>query len=304
MVTLNDWTGIFYLLKANIPITAAQSCWTNKNISGVMMRQAANSIVTGRDTAGHLIINWTNLDAAAALAKANGKLWAVAIQWGPETPAFVAVQWFAFSHDTSPLPWDPVLIAVEKEFLAALGVRFGADPNLTIFMGGLGANSGIESYVAKTDADWDLIGDPDAAAKWIAGDQQIIDAYAAAFPRAALGMAAGVPFKGDSKSLNTLVDWAAAKYPNFGVYSFSMQETSNLGYPPNALVNKYATTHPCGFQAVAPSGDLATLTAALATGESLLKIGSGGHGQIQLYAVDCDNAALSALISKVNTELK
>lgn len=291
--------GAFYLLKSDAAISAKQSCWTNKSFGGVRLRMGATAIV---QSAGKY--DWSQLEEASRLATANGKQWSVGVQWGPSTPAFVGAKTYPLSNATSPLPWDPVLLAAEKEFIAAFGEKFADDPSLTgIILGGMGTNPGFESYVAKTSEDMALIG-PDAAAQWNASCKEIIAAYAAAFPKTALLMAAGKPFAQEDAALTTLVDQAMAVWPNFGVMGCSLKKQSSIDYPPNALVNKYALTHPCGFQFVWNTGDAERVGGTL---EEVCDVGLGllrGRGFIEIYAVDGDTPANAAVISKINAALQ
>lgn len=69
------------------------------------------------------VYDWTELDAASALAQANGKQWTVGVIWGIGCPQWVynagAVP-VALTDGVMPTPWDPVLLAKELCFIRAL----------------------------------------------------------------------------------------------------------------------------------------------------------------------------------------
>ncbi|MBA3963111.1 MAG: hypothetical protein H0X40_14600, partial [Chthoniobacterales bacterium] len=139
--------GIFYLLGTDAPISSKQSCWTNPGVDGVRLRV---SIGTLEPQAG--VYDWTQLDAASALAQANGKQWTVGVIWGMACPQWVydagAVP-VTLADGVMPTPWDPVEMSAELNFINAFAARYANDPSLAgVIIGGLGQV--METYVART----------------------------------------------------------------------------------------------------------------------------------------------------------
>ena len=270
-------------------ISAKQKCWTNTAVGGVRLRVTIGSVEPADG-----VFDWTQLDAASALAQANGKQWTVGVIWGVGCPQWVydsgAVP-VKLTDGVMPTPWDPVLLAKELAFIRAFAARFGGDPSLAgVMIGGLGQV--METYVARTPEDSAILNPLGGVTAWVAAGQTVISAFAEALPNKSVILTAAVPFpnsdSGDD-ALNELGTWAAATYPNFGVMCASLSVDSSVFYPPNALISTYSRTHPCGFQFVANSGDPGrlggTLVQALVAGDSLLQ----GIGMIETYAYDCDD---------------
>ncbi len=288
--------GIFYLLSTDAPISSKQACWTNPSVHGVRLRVSIGS-VEPQDG----VYDWTQLDAASALAAANGKQWTVGVIWGMACPPWVytaGAKPVTLSDGIMPTPWDPVVLAKELAFLQAFAARYGNDPSLAgVMIGGLGQV--METYVARTPADSAILNPLGGVPAWIAAGQTLITAFAEALPNKSVILTAAVPFpiadSGDD-ALNELGTWAAANYPNFGVMCASLSVDSSVFYPPNALISAYSLTHPCGFQFVSSSGDVSrlggTLAQALTAGVSLLQ----GRGMIETYGVDCSDPGNAATL--------
>lgn len=91
-----------------------------------------------------------------------------------------------------PVFWDPVLLAHQRRFMAALGARFAAHPALRLVS--------VQCANATTD-DWNIPGAPEDLAAWrrlgfsterlLAACRSAMDAAAEAFPRQIMRMAIG-----------------------------------------------------------------------------------------------------------------
>ena len=253
------------------------------------------------------MFDWTQLDAASALAQANGKQWTVGVAWGIACPKWVydagAVP-VTLSDGVMPTPWDPVLMSAELNFIDAFATRYGHDPSLAgVVMGGLGQV--METYVARTSSDVATLTPLGGIPAWTDAAHTIISAFAEALPGKAVILTAARPFTTDQgdDALMEIGNWAAATYPNFGVMCASLSVDSSVFYPPNALISSYTLTHPCGFQFVSNSGDATrlggTLAEALTTGVSLLQ----GVGMLETYAYDCDISNNTAILSSTGSSL-
>ncbi len=284
-------------------ISSKQKCWTNAAVNGVRLRVTLGSI---EPAAG--VYDWTQLDAASALAQANGKQWTVGVIWGMGCPQWVydagAVP-VALADGVMPTPWDPVLLAKELDFIRAFGSRYGNDPSLAgVMIGGLGQV--METYVARTAEDCAVLEPLGGVPAWIAAAQTVISSFAEALPAKSVILTAARPFTSDegSAALASVGAWAAASYPNFGVMCASLSVDSSVFYPPNALISAYSRTHPCGFQFVVNSGDPGRLGGSLAqtlvAGDSLLQ----GIGMIETYAYDCDDPANAPALSATGAALQ
>lgn len=269
------------------PITSKQPCWTQSVVQGVRLR-----ISIGNVEPQDGVYDWSQLDAASALAQANGKQWTVGVVWGTSCPQWVydaGAKPVVLSDGVMPTPWDPVVLAKELAFLQAFAARYGNDPSLAgVMIGGLGQV--METYVARTTADSNVLNPLGGVAAWSTAGQTLISAFAEALPDKSVILTAAVPFPISDSGDEALLElglWAAATYPNFGVMCASLSVNSDVSYAPNALISTYSLTHPCGFQFIANSGDSrlgGTLTQALKVGKSLLQ----GVGMIETYVYDCN----------------
>jgi hypothetical protein len=253
------------------------------------------------------VYDWTQLDAASALAQANGKHWTVGVAWGVASPQWLydagAVP-IALADGVMPAPWDPVVIAAELDFIKAFAARYENDPALAgVIIGGLGQV--METYVARTPQDVALLAPLGGVPAWTEAAHTIIAAYAEALPRKAVMLTAARPFTTDEgdDALTAVGSWAAATYPNFGVMCASLSVDSSIFYPPNLLISTYSQTHPCGFQFVASSGNSrfgGTLSQGLTAGISLLQ----GVGMIETYGYDCDIPGNASALSAAGLSLQ
>jgi hypothetical protein len=210
------------------------------------------------------------IDGQLALARANGKGMVISVMSGVFTPTwalagvqtapFVAPYGFLQGQTvTLPLPWDLIYLQTWLGFVAVLGQRYGADPNVVLVP--MTGPTSVSDEMSLPDSP----SNPDEIAQWAqlgytpslyeGAWGQTVTAYASAFPTTAIGLATypslPLPTPSDSQATRAAVV-ANAVGANPGRVAIQTSGMSGAktgrdggGY---AIVAQYAGHTPAGFQ--------------------------------------------------------
>ncbi|TSC70995.1 MAG: hypothetical protein G01um101470_774, partial [Parcubacteria group bacterium Gr01-1014_70] len=129
--------GMYAIGTPNQPFEDAVA--TNQFIDGLSIRTVWASVQPVESS-----YNWSYIDGEVARAKANGKKFSLSVRAGSKTPEWVYVagarRFYSIGVDQGagnfcqdviiPVPFDAVYLIKWKNFVAALGNRYGADSSL------------------------------------------------------------------------------------------------------------------------------------------------------------------------------
>ena len=299
-------SGIIRLFSTNVSKPGNSPSWNNANIDGMRLRPLWSEIQPIQGT-----YDWASVDTILGLAAQHGKFVGLSVSAGVNCPQWVfndgaiKYQLKDGSKLSTAIPWDTGFLENWLPLIQAMGNRYDGNPQLRyIVISGLGQN--IETYLSKTAKDDAALGALGGQAAWVAGAQQIIAAYADAFPTTPFFITAGKPFFSPDSvdSLQQVIDWAVETYPGrFGIMNATLNAASSTGYYPNLAISTYHNTQPVGFQMLCssildPVRLKGTLDQALAQGIGL------GADYVEVYQSDGDAATTQTVLSKRGTDLE
>jgi hypothetical protein len=282
--------GIVRLFSVDVARPENSRSWINPNIDGMRLRPIWSDVQPGSAT-----FDWSKIDLLLNLATQHGKFIGLSVSAGTCTPQWVYDAGATKYHlqDGSglsmPIPWDAVFQTKWLAFVHTMGQRYDGNPALGyVVISGLGQL--IETVMARTTADDNALTALGGPPAWETAAQQIIAAYADAFPTTPFFITASKPFLGVQTilSLQTVIDWAVATYPGrFGIMNATLNAHSNTNYYPNLAIYTYYHTQPTGFQMLCsalhdPQRLQGTLDQALTAGVLL------GAKYVELYQDDAD----------------
>jgi Beta-galactosidase len=214
-------TGVYSLTPGGASVPAA--ILTNPAVAGVSLRGQWQNV-----EAVEGVYNWSYFDREIKRVAASGKKVQLRIvSGGKNTPQWVfdtGVQTFSFVNSqtnttiTAPVWWDPIFLEKKKNFIAAMGRHFTANPNIVLVSTSC-ANSTTDDWVVpSSSADvQNLLALGYTSGKLINACKQIIDATLAAFPNQFPLMAISRGPKGLDPDVDyvaeQVVDYAMTRYP-------------------------------------------------------------------------------------------
>ena len=290
--------GIVRLFSVDVARPENSQSWTNTNIDGMRLRPIWSDVQPGSAT-----FDWSKIDQLLGLATQHGKFIGLSVSAGTCTPQWVYDAGATKYHlqDGSGLsmaiPWDAVFQSKWLAFVRTMGQRYDGNPALGyVVISGLGQF--IETVMARTSADDNALTALGGPPAWEAAAQQIIAAYADAFPTTPFFITGSKPFLGVQTilSLQTVIDWAVTTYPGrFGIMNATLNAQSNTNYYPNLAIYTYYHTQPTGFQLLCsaihdPRRLGGTLNQALTAGVLL------GAKYVELYQDDADAAQYQTIL--------
>jgi hypothetical protein len=214
--------------------------------SGIVVRERWASIHVAPQT-----FNWAFLDSQAARARRLGKQYILSVYTGNNAPGWLGVPLYKMA----PYPWDPTMLAAHGEMVAAMGARYGMDPNLIgVEIGGptRGPNGSLEMYLAEGLTRQPGYSPERMAAAWI----QCVDQYGSAFPLAVLISDGGVAPGGRDYSITqTVWNYMAANYPARSTFSHCALKanTAETAVHHQLVVSMQRRGSPVGFEMIGPS---------------------------------------------------
>lgn len=230
--------------------------------------------------------NWSSIDAAIAIAAANGKKMCISIAAGFSTPSWVYTtapvvykyQMTEIDRNTGlpvgdqPLPWDTAYQEKWAKFIAAFGARYDSNPACSYVVIG-GFMETFNTVMAATDEDFNAMeaiaknpppGYPglttsyaDFSAAYIPAAQQVVGMYGTNFPTTSflLTLIRVVPGDLGVTLQNVVPAWARDTYPGqFGTMVSALYATTAPHAPPPAPL-----PYPKGHQMVCHTSDPARL---------------------------------------------
>jgi hypothetical protein len=214
-------TGIYSLTPPGRPIPSA--ILTNPLVAGVTVRWQWQDVelMEGR-------YDWSYFDGEITkVAKAGKKVLLRISSGGKNTPEWVfdaGVQTFSFVDPqtnatiTIPVWWDPIFLEKKKDFIAAMGRHFTANPNIVLVSSSCANTTSDDWAVPTSNTDiQNLLAKGYTSSKLINACEDIIDATMAAFPNQFTLMAINRGAKGLDSNVDYVashvVDYAMTRYP-------------------------------------------------------------------------------------------
>ncbi len=299
--------GIAALLQSDQAISEA--LFTYPGIDVVRIRTSWDTIQKNESS-----YDWSAIDAARGYALANGRQLIISVVMCAGAPQFVydagAKVINLSSNDEAtrmPLPWDPVMLAKETDFINAMAARVDGDPAVTaIVMGGFGII--MEGYIAKTAKEISQLDANGGLPAYVAGAKKLIDVYAAAFQQTPFIYTAAKPYaaSGGREEMIEICEYGATTYSGrFGVMDAQLTPDSVATEgSPHGLVQQYHTTNPTGLQFLTNSSgfgghDLGgTVRQTLEAGVAI-----GPPNWIEVYFVDAKDPANVTTFDQIEPQL-
>jgi hypothetical protein len=220
--------GVYSLTPVGKPVDAA--ILSNPLVTGVTVRGTWPDVEV---TEG--VYDWSYFDKQINRVRNAGKVVLLRItSGGKNTPQWVfdaGVQTFSFDDPQSgetltiPVFWDPIFLQKKKNFIAAMGQRYAANPKIVLVSTSC-ANATTDDWVVPSTAvdiqNWQAVGYTSTVL--INACQGIIDATLAAFPNQHALMAIGRSQAG----LDPDVDYVAEQILNY----------TQINYPTSFVAQK------------------------------------------------------------------
>jgi Beta-galactosidase len=195
------------------PKLANEPCWTDPNISFVLLRRAWSVV---EPTQGSY--NWAYFDEGLGLAEAHGKRVQMSINCGVKAPAWLytlgAQKWTTTGHihglQSQPAPWDAVFQKRLSALISAWGARYDSNPlvaSVTLWAGG----RGIETFFAYEPQDAQALDAVGGVGIWTTAAENVIDEYRTAWPTTPLYLACGENYLDQRISMTQVARYALAK---------------------------------------------------------------------------------------------
>jgi hypothetical protein len=297
--------GIYVALRVNDPELSDESCWSDPNVKGVLLRAGWSDIEKVKGT-----YDWSYFDRGIALAGTHDKMVMLSISCGTQAPAWIyeegAAKWSTTGkwHGTQmqPAPWDQAFQRELGNLIAAFGARYDASPEVagvTLWCGG----RGIETFFAQKPADAEQLDRLGGVKIWVGAAEKIIDEYAAAFPSTELYLACGANYPDGKASLTQVAKYALSK-GHFGLQSCALTQhfpffnhAKNMAMFPHTNIPISNVKSIC-YQFLFPVGTARMKDATTAT---TIENGRAMGAQcIQVYPKDLSNDPAEASIEAFN----
>jgi hypothetical protein len=296
--------------------------WHANYISGMALRSVWAVIQPYKG-----VYDWSFFDQGLGLARQYNKKISLSVAAGGFSPNWLINEGASYLNITIQtnflpqpeqlqmvLPWDPTFQREWSTFIHAMAARYDGSSNVSyVYVGGPG--NYIETYVVRTQQDYDAFNAVGGLPKWIESAKAVIDMYGSSFKQTPFLMAVANPVgqipsaqaAGES-AVEEVVNYGLAKYPGrFGVACDSLNDnsaTTGSTYFANQMIEQNSAMSPAGFQMLAaatnsPSTSTVTdLYTALAAGIEL------GGQFVEVYQTDCMNPQYTRMLSQANAYLK
>ena len=306
----------------NLSSSSNAPMWQASCISGVALRSVWTVIQPYKG-----VYDWSFFDQGLTLAQQNNKKISLSVAAGGYSPDWLINEGAAYLNITMQtnflpqpqyaqmvLPWDPTFKREWSTFVQAMATRYDGNPNVAyVYIGGAGFY--IETYVVRTQQDYNAFNAVGGLPKWIQGAKAVIDMYGSSFKNTPFLMAVANPVSqiasaqaaGES-AVEEVVNYGLARYPGrFGIASDSLNDnsaTTGSTYFVNQMINQNSATSPVGFQMLgaatnsSPTSGMADLYTAVAAGVQM------GGQYIEVYQRDCLNPQYTQMLSRANAYLK
>jgi hypothetical protein len=210
-------SGVFSLTAPHKPVN--NGILSNPYVAGVSIRGNWQNVEVSEG-----VYDWSYFDTQIArVGSARKKIFLRIISGGQNTPPWVfglGVQTFSFVDPQSkatvtiPVFWDPIFLQKKKNFIAAMGRHFAANPNIVLVSTSCANATSDDWQVPHTDTDvayWLELGY--TSDKLINACKKIIGATITAFPNQFAAMAVAH----NSTKLDPTIDYVAKEVLNYAL---------------------------------------------------------------------------------------
>lgn len=271
----------FYELESNndtIQDISKFNAWTRPDVTGVAIRVYWSAI----QPTSVAQYDWRYLDAVASAAQQYGKQFSINVaggfnapawvyQAGPDGPGSSTFRISGTKHSgTMPAPWDVNFQRRWGTFLAVLGARYDALPNLSYVIV-TGQGWGGQASLCQSQADNNELAAAGGVNVWVNAYVSIVRLYVKAFSQTPLIVNIGAPvYPQVLDGFKTANATCLSKYGNqYGIKDNALNPKSGTTGWQATEIKTLSATHPVGFQQLAPSTTQTDFTASIEIGESL-----------------------------------
>lgn len=278
--TFVDDAGLYGLLTTNIAATSSQvsTFLAHPDFVGVSVRTYWRDI---EPTQGNR--DWTYYDSLVSAAQAQGKRVILRLEAAWASPQWVltAVQnaggplyQYYEKHqvttpdlkESMPGPWDATYLLHWKNFIAAFGAKYNGNPTVAgVLISGCSRSTEMYLPVYPTDGgpDWYAAPFNYTPALLTGAWNEVIDAYASAFPAKSIGLSLSKPIADDGV-VEAVVAHGVTSYPWHFYTKLSYWGNSNdPSFFPTAALLGVADEYTHGGQEPAGAGQADVTTAAI-----------------------------------------
>jgi hypothetical protein len=273
-------SGFFELRPYDDKITSLKNnpVWSRSDIAGVAIRVYWNSIQPTSSSA----YDWSYIDAVAGLAAQYGKQFGINVTAGLNAPAWVYASGtdgngsakFTVSgtkiSGVMPAPWDPNFQRRWSAFLVALANRYDSLSTLSYVIV-TGQGWGGQANLCESSADDTELNSDGGVTAWVSAFVSIVGSYVSGFVQTPLIVNIGAPvYPNELSGFRTASDQCVASYGDrYGLKSNALNPNYKTTDWQAGEIKSFSSSHPVGFQMVAPSKTAADLTNAIKLGQSL-----------------------------------
>lgn len=247
-------SGLYGLLTTNIAPGNAQvtTFLGHSDFVGVSVRTYWRDIEPSED-----VYNWAYYDSVIAAAQGAGKKVILRLEAAWASPAWVITavqnaggpiyQYYEKHQVTSPdvkesmpLPWDATYLAHWNDFVAEFGARYNGNATVAgVLISGCSRSTEmyLPAYPADGGPDWYASPQNYTAQKLIDAWEEVIDAYAAAFPDKPIGLSLSTPLADDGV-VEAVAAYGVIEHPwhFYPKISYWNNNNSPTYYPTEALL--------------------------------------------------------------------
>jgi hypothetical protein len=297
--------GIMALLpgasRTNPSLISGDPSWTNPNLIGATYRIYWADVEPSPG-----VFDWSGIDNALTLARANKKSLSITVIPGLTSPQWIydlgAKPFVIAGEGNMPLPWDATFLREWGKFIAAFGARYDSDPTVA-YLQMEGLSPAGECYFTKSPADvaelTQIAGTLQAGLDlWIGAAETIAGYYMSAFPTTPCMYAGGSQVPGDDTSFQTATRALLDKYGlHFGVKSNGLYGKMDRSFV-EAIGPSITASHPVGFQTDSAYADPTKLSAAFH-----VAIQCGGQF-VEVITTDANRDVDQPVIVDANAQLR
>ena len=238
-------TGLFGLVPHDAPPGSAQvqAFLQHPHFAGVSVRTGWDQIEAVED-----VYDWSYVDSMIAEAREHGKRIVLRVRPSWETPDWVYDAgaepfWYHERNDADrlhrmPVPWDPVFQAKWADFIAELGRRYSANPDLVHVLITGASRSDCEMYLPPNSErgagqpTWEAVGY--TPGRMIEAWKQVIDGWAAALPDTLVSLSLSTVLYDDGV-IEAVAEYCSSRYPWRVAHKISYWSSNNdPAYRPTA----------------------------------------------------------------------
>jgi hypothetical protein len=260
-------------------------------MAGVAIRVYWNSIQPTSSSE----YDWSYIDAVATLAANYGKQFSINVTGGLNAPAWVYASGtdgkgsakFTISgtkvSGVMPAPWDPNFLRRWTTFLTAFANRYDSRATLSYVIV-TGQGWGGQAKLCESSADNRELNNHGSVTVWVSAFVSIFGSYVSGFVQTPLIVNIGAPvYPNELTGFRTATDQCVTSYGDrYGIKSNALNPHYKTTDWQAGEIKSFSSSHPVGFQMVAPSETATDLKKAIKVGLSL------GSSLFEIYPSDLD----------------